>query len=76
MSIQKIIGWFIIAISILTLSLQISLAYLSRYVDAITGDFWAKGYEYKYIHVGVYIFFLIAFAIGIYLIIKRPKDNN
>ncbi|MEG0775369.1 hypothetical protein [Clostridium sp.] len=76
MSTQKIIGWLIIAISILTFSLQKSLASLSRFIDETTGEFWSKGYEYKYMDVSVYVFFLIAVAIGIYLIVKKPKDNN
>jgi hypothetical protein len=76
MSMQKIVGFFTIAISILTLSLQISLSQISEYIDQMTGSHWSEGYEYKYINDWVYILFLIVFVIGIYLIVKKPKGSN
>ena len=76
MSMQKVIGLFTIAISILTLSLQLSLAQISEYIDEMTGSYWSGGYKYKYINNWVYILFLIAFAIGIYLIVKKTKDSD
>jgi len=47
MKTQKIVGFFIIAITILTVSLQISIAHLSRYIDQTTGEFWSDTYAYK-----------------------------
>lgn len=75
MKLQRVVGLFVVAISILTLSLQISIAYLSKYIDQTTGEFWSKGYEYKYIPNSVFVFFIIAMGIGAYLIFKGD-DNN
>lgn len=71
MKIQKVIGLFIIAMSILTISLQRSLANLARYVDQTTGEYWKDNYVYKYMPSNSYVFFWIGLAIGIYLIVKK-----
>ncbi|WFD10790.1 hypothetical protein [Tepidibacter hydrothermalis] len=71
MKFQKVIGLFIIAMSILTISLQRSLANLARYVDQTTGKYWSDAYAYKYMPINSQVFFWICLAIGIYLIVKK-----
>lgn len=76
MKLQRIVGLFTIAISIMILSLQISIAYLAKYVDQTTGEFWSQGYEYKYIPSIVYFLFIVAFGIGVYLTFKNEKNSK
>ena len=75
MKLQKTVGLFIIAISILIFSLQISIGNLAKYIDQTTGQYWSADYEYKYIPSVTYILFIIAIMIGLYLIFKCSKNN-
>lgn len=76
MKLQKIVGLFTIALSLITLSLQISIAYLAKYIDQITGEFWSRGYEYKYIPSTIYVLFIVVLVIGLYLIFSSEKNSK
>lgn len=74
MKIQRIVGLFIIAMSILTLSIQMSLANVARYIDQTTGKYWSDDYAYRYMSNIYYILFAVVVGIGVYLIVKKDKD--
>ncbi|SHK43120.1 hypothetical protein [Paramaledivibacter caminithermalis] len=76
MKLEKIVGLFIIALSIITLSLQISISNLAKYIDQTTGEFWSTGYEYNYIPSIIYWLFLAALGIGLYLTLRKEKSTK
>ncbi|MBS4539576.1 hypothetical protein GOQ27_13965 [Clostridium sp. D2Q-11] len=71
MKAQKIAGLLIIALSILTFSIQTSLSQLTMYIDQTTPEYWTD--ISNYIPNTIYISTIIAIGIGLYLIFKKEK---
>lgn len=71
---QKIIGLLIIAISVLTFSVHVSIAELTMHIDQTTTEYWTD--INRYIPNIIYVCTVIAIAVGLYLIFKRDNLNN
>ncbi len=70
---KKLLGIFIIVLSMLTISINIMLAQISMLIDKLQGGFWSN--MFKYLPYYVWIFMIIPIFIGVYLIYKDYKKN-
>lgn len=68
---KKLLGIFIIVLSMLTISINIMLAQISMLVDNLQGTFWSQ--IIKYLPYYVWLLMIIPLFIGICLIYKDYK---
>ena len=65
MNIKKLIGLLIISLSFLTTAIIIMMAYISHYIDSISGSYFIS--ILKYVPKSIYFILAIPFIIGIHL---------
>jgi len=73
MKLERIVGLFIVSLSILVASIQISMAHIAMYIDELTKETWNE--FYMYIPKTLYIAVTISMLIGIYLIFYKQNNN-